>query len=264
METNSVRAQAYIDEQAIHGRYHVPTDDVIAAVRGNVPAVRAQLRRLKQRGVIAEPVRGFLVIVPYEYRQLGCLPAEQFVPQLMARRNEPYYFGLLTAAQHYGAAHQRPQTTQVIVRKHREAIECGKVRVEFIARGDLENMPVVDSNTPRGVARFSTPEVTALELVGYPKHAGGLSNAATVLSELAEEIDGAKLIEAAKRSPISWSQRLGYLWELLEQFALAEPLKPFVIEHARSYTPLRRAAGTAGHRVAPWKVIVNVEVEPDL
>jgi hypothetical protein len=53
--------------------------------------VRAQLRRLKEQGLIAEPVRGFLVIVPPEYRHLGCLPAEQFVPQLMAIAAEPYW-----------------------------------------------------------------------------------------------------------------------------------------------------------------------------
>ena len=144
---------------------------------------------------------------PPEYRRLGCLPAEQFVPQLMAFVYEPYYLALLTAAQRHGAAHQRSQVVQVMVRKNRAAIECGQVRVEFVARGDLDKMPVAEVNTPRGVVRFSTPEVTALELVGYPNHSGGLSNVATVVSELAEELDREKLVAAARLSPVSWSQR---------------------------------------------------------
>lgn len=259
-----MRAQEYINQQASSGRYHLAAQDIVTAVGASVPAVRAQLRRLKERGVIAEPARGFLVIVPYQYRQLGCLPAEQFVPQWMARMGEPYYFGLLTAAQQYGAAHQRPQATQVIVQKNRDSIECGKVRVDFIARSDLTKMPVRHINTPRGIARFSTPEVTALELVGYPGHGGGLSNVATVLSELTEEMNQEKLIAAAKLSPISWSQRLGFLLELLEQKELAEALKLFVAEHAKSYTPLRRAVRPTGSRSATWKVIANVDVEPDL
>ena len=143
----------------------------------------------------------------------------------MALANEPYYLALLTAAQRHGAAHQRPQVVQVMVRKNREAIECGKVRVEFIARGDLDKMPVAEVNTPRGVVRLSTPEVTALELVGYPKHSGGLSNVATVLTELAEEIDSENLVAVARLSPVSWSQRLGYLLELVGQDTLAEALK---------------------------------------
>ncbi len=185
------------------------------------------------------------------------------MPQLMAKMNEPYYLGLLTAAEHHGAAHQRPQTTQVMVRKNRRPIECGMVKVEFIARADLQAMPVVEINTPRGTVRIATAEVTALELAGYPNHAGGLSNVATVISELAEDIDPCRLIEVAAKSPLSWSQRLGYLLELVGQSSLARELQPFVKEHAQSYTPLRRSAGTAGRRVPEWKVIENVEVEPD-
>jgi hypothetical protein len=56
----------------------------------------------------------------------------------------------------------------------------------------------------------STPEATALDLVGYQHHAGSLSQVATVLAELAERID-AKALAKAATTPISWAQRLGYL-----------------------------------------------------
>lgn len=125
-------------------------------------------------------------------------------------------------------------------------------------------MPVKEGNTPRGVVRYSSPEVTALELVGYPNHAGGLNNVAAVLRELAEEIDAAKLPAAAELSPASCAQRLGYLLELIEQSALAQALRPFVAVNAQSDIPLRRSAGRAGPQLPTWKVIVNVEVEPDL
>jgi predicted transcriptional regulator of viral defense system len=226
--------------------------------------VRAQLRRLKEQGLISEPARSFHVIVPPEYRRLRCLPAEQFVDQLMNFWEEPYYLGLLSAAERHGAAHQRPQSCQVIVRKNRAALSCGEVRVEFIARGDLEKMPVATVNTLRGVLRYATPEVTALELVGYPNHAGGLSNVATIVGEMAESLDAAKLLEVARLSPVSWSQRLGYLFELVGFEDLSKALEPFVQEQAKSFTPLRRAAAIASaKRSAKWKLIVNAEVEPD-
>jgi hypothetical protein len=60
-------------------------------------------------------MRGFHVIVPPEYRSLGCLPPEQFAPALMETLGMPYYAGLLSAAQFHGAAHQRPQVFQVVV-----------------------------------------------------------------------------------------------------------------------------------------------------
>ncbi len=259
-----MRARKYIEELASNGRYHFGTDDALAAIGGSLVAVRAQLRRLKEQGLIAEPVRGFHVIVPPEYRRLGCAPPEQFVDQLMDRWGEPYYLGLLSAAERHGAAHQRPQSCQVIVRKNRPMISCGAVRVEFIARADLAKMPFVTFNTPRGVLRYATPEVTALELVGYPNRAGGLGNVATILGELAETISARKLLAVARLSPVGWSQRLGYLLERAGREGLANALESFVRVRARSYTPLRRAAAVvSAKRDARWKLIVNAEVEPD-
>jgi len=260
-----MRAEQYIDSLVASGRYHFTTAAAIDAIGGSDDAVRAKLRRLKQRGYIASPMRSFHVVVPPEHRPIGCLPAEHFIDQLMTYLGEPYYVALLSAAERHGAAHQRPQSLQVMVPKNRPALACGRVRVLFVARGDLERMPVSRFNTPRGYLRYSTPEVTALELMGYPQHAGGLNNVATVLAELAEEMDGGKLVEAAKLSPVGWSQRLGYLLALLHAADLAEALEPFVIDNANSYIPLRRSEDVAGAtRDARWKVIVNVEVDPDI
>jgi len=65
--------------------------------------------------------------------------------------------------------------------------------------------------TNSSVPHLLPPEVTAFDLAGYPHHAGGLDNAATVLSDLAESIDAAKLASITELSPVAWSQRLGYL-----------------------------------------------------
>jgi len=50
--------------------------------------------------------------------------------------------------------------------------------------------PVQNFNTRRGTLLVSSPEATALDLVGYAtRHAGGLIQVAGVLPELAERID---------------------------------------------------------------------------
>lgn len=260
-----MRAQEYIDSLAEAGRYHFSTAAAIEAMGGDDDAVRAQLRRLKAHGRIASPMRSFHVIVPPEYRRMGCLPGEHFLDQLMESLGEPYYIGLLSAAERHGAAHQRPQSLQVMVPRNRPSVACGQVLVQFIARGDMARMPVSTFKTPRGYLRYATPEVTALELVGYPQHAGGLHNVATVLAELSEELDVARLMEAAKLHPIGWCQRLGYLLDRVGDAAHANALAPLVHQHAHSYIPLRRSASTSGApRDGRWKVVVNVDVEPDL
>lgn len=257
-------ASDYVAELAARGRYHFTTGEAAAALGGSVPAVRASLRRLKAKGELADPHRGFHVIVPPEYRRLGCLPADQFVPQLMEHLGEPYYVALLSAAELHGAAHQRPQAFQVMVKTNRRALECGEVRVQFVARKDLEQTPVVEKNTPRGMLRVASPEPTALELVGYADRCGGLDNVASVIAELADTLNAEKLPAAARLAPIAWAQRLGYLLDVTEHRDLGDALAPTVKDLAHVFAPLVRARPKAGaERLERWKLVVNASVEPD-
>src|SRR5690606_8103201 len=126
------------------------SSDAARALDASRDAVKLALNRMRRKGEVASPVRGFYVIVPPEYRALGSLPADQFIPALMEHSGAPYYAGLLTAAQYHGAAHHRPQEFQVMVGKPRRAIVCGKVRVAFHVRKHVADVPVQKINTPRG------------------------------------------------------------------------------------------------------------------
>ena len=88
-------AARYIRDLQARGRYHFTTDEAVQALGGSVAATCAALRRLKEKGLVADPYRSFHVIVPPEYVGLRCLPADQFVPDLMQHLREPYYVALL-------------------------------------------------------------------------------------------------------------------------------------------------------------------------
>lgn len=129
----------------------------------------------------------------------------------------------------------------------------------------MSEIPTVQRNTLRGVLRVSTPEATAFDLAGYPGHAGGMSNVATVLAELAENMDAAKLLAETERSPLPWVQRLGYLLEHADAANLAAPLAEHVASRAREYVPLRpRKSVARASRDSRWRLLVNEEVEADL
>ena len=228
-------------------------------------ATKLALYRLSRQNMIAQPARGFYVIVPPEYRALGCLPPDQFIPALMGRVNQPYYAGLLSAAQYHGAAHHRPQEFQVLLERARRPISCGQVRAKFIVRKHLRQVPVQCLKTPRGLMRTSTPEATAVDLVGYYDRVGGLDQVATVLLELAERIDPQKLLTAAQSVPITWAQRLGYL---LDSAGAREPtryVRAYVKANARQSVPLLPGKiCKEAQRDANWRILVNVEIEPDL
>lgn len=258
-------AASYIDDLQMNGRLVFTTDDAARALGKSQPAVRAQLRRLESKGHIAHPYRGFHVVVPPRYRRLGCLPPEQFIPQLMQHIGEPYYVALLSAAAYHGAAHQAPMVFQVMVSRSRRSLRCGGVRVDFVTRRDMDDTPVIERDTPAKPLRVASPAATAVELVGYPERCGFLDNVATVLAELAELVDGDDLEAEARRAPVAWVQRLGYLLVRVEEDGLAARLDPILSSRNAFTVPLAAWLAKEGTpRDSRWRVAVNTEVEPDL
>ncbi|MEX2523712.1 MAG: type IV toxin-antitoxin system AbiEi family antitoxin [Gammaproteobacteria bacterium] len=263
-ESEISSARELITGLAAEGRYHFTSEEARSALGVSPAAAKLAVNRLARQGLVASPARGFYVILPPEYRRLGCLPAEQFIPALMERLNLHYYAGLLSAAQYYGAAHQRPQEFQVILARNRRPIQCGAVRVSFIARKRLTEVPVRGFNTPRGIISVSTVEATAVDLVGYEHHTGGLNQVATVLSELAEQVDPQRLVAAAETAPVPWAQRLGYLMERVGAANSVVPLKAYVRSKARNTTYLLPAGPRRNVNRSPdWKLYVNADVESE-
>ncbi|MCE2519883.1 MAG: type IV toxin-antitoxin system AbiEi family antitoxin [Alphaproteobacteria bacterium] len=262
--STSPRARDLIGDLAARGRYHFTSSEVRSTIGVSEAATRQALSRLAAKGEIASPARGFYVIVPPEYRRLGCLPADHFIPALMEHRSTRYYVGLLSAAQYHGAAHHRPQEFQVVVERNRPAIVCGVVRVAFAARRNLAGVPVERFNNPRGTVVVSTVEATAIDLVGYMHRAGGLDRVAGVLSELGEDMDPERLVEASKSASIRWAQRLGYLLEHVGAADGVVPLKEHVRQRARNYTTLLPSADAIGApRSKDWRLLVNASIEAD-
>ena len=250
---------------ASEGRSCFSFDDLKQTVDSSSEALKSALRRSLKKGEIAMPQRGFYVILPPEYRSIGCRPAEQFIPDLMAHLGEVYYAGLLSAAEYHGAAHHRPQVFQVIVAKPRRPIKCGRVRVEFLVRKNADAIPTQPRNTPSGVLKLSTPEATAFDLVGYFKQCGWLDNVATVLVELVEKINPEKLVRAAELSPIAWGQRLGYLLEKVGTPEIWQPLAEYVADRAPVRTPLLPSASIKGAKLnSRWRIFINTEVEAEI
>ena len=258
---HQLHAKDYISDLATSGRYHFHSSEARSALGVSADAIKLALNRLTRKNMVAQPARGFYVIVPPEYRSLVCLPADQFIPALMKWLNQPYYAGLLSAAQYRGAAHHRPQEFQVLLERARRPISCGQVRVTFIVRKHLQQVPCQDINTPRGQIRVSTPEATALDLVGYYRRAGGLEQVANILSELVEQIDPQRLLAVARNAPITWVQRLGYLLELADSGEQANTLRPYVKANARQTIQLLPGfSGKKSQRDVNWKVLVNVDI----
>lgn len=254
---------AFLDALQGSGRYTFTRAEAARALGLSDVALKNALWRLARTGRAASPRRGFYVIVPPEYRVAGSLPAAWFIRDLMDYLRRPYYVGLLTAASLHGAAHQAPQEFQIVTDHPLGVIEIGRVRIRFVKKVHLSRTPTIGVKTPTGEMRISTPEATALDLVRYPEHCGGLSNVATVFQELAERLDGGELMRVVEADgEVAYAQRLGYLPDRVGRQEVARALAEWVQARAPRVTPLSSGAPMTGaQRDARWRVAVNEEVD---
>jgi predicted transcriptional regulator of viral defense system len=235
---------AFVDELQTQGRYTFTRADAADADKFSDIALEAALRRLRRRGRIASPRRGFYVLVPLEYRVAECPPASWFIDDLMRFFNQPYYVGLLSAAAIHGAAHQQPMVFQIVTDRPMRPARAG---------------------TETGSMRVSTPEATAFDLVRFAPVAGRLNNVATVLSELAEKLEAKALAKIARYYSVPDVQRTGYLLEMLGEQDLAKPLTDWLA--TRRYRPILLAPGKTIAKTPAdprWRVIPNEKLEMDL
>ncbi len=256
---------AWIESLPADGRYTFTRRDAEAAAGGSPVAVQSALRRLKKKGRIVSPRRGFYVLVPPEYRAAGSPPASWFIDDLMLYCGCEYYVGLLSAAALHGAAHQQPMVFQVLTDRLSARMGAGRVVIDARKSRSVGRSPITRVQTETGTMAISTPEATALDLVRFPRVAGYWNNVATVLAELAESMDPGQLLEDAELGQLPDAQRLGYLLDLLDQEQLAGPLAEWLARRRTTVVRLRTdKAGDREHIDPRWRLVPNEEVEPDL
>ena len=183
---------------------------------------------------------------------------------MMRHLDVPYYVGWLTAAALHGASHHAPQVFQVAVNRHVADRQVGRTRFRFATREDAPVLPVITRTTRSGVARVSTPEVTALDLASDLALAGGIDNAATVILGLAEDsLDVVTLAGLSPLFPAAAVRRTGWI---LETIGERDDLQPLA-DAARLRTEATSFLSTAGPRNGTtdrrWSLRINADVEAE-
>lgn len=243
-----------------------PASEALKSVGITKIALQSSLRRLKTKNEIASPLKSFFIIIPPEYRSLGALPPEEFIDDLLRHLKLPYYVGLLSAAQYYGAAHQKPQSLQVMIPKPRRAILVGRVKVVFVTKSDASQAPTRQFNTPRGFIRVATPEVLAVDLVTFSHQSGGISEAYNILSELSESLklkEFAKAIQHVKKTPPL--QRLGYFFESLGLLDFAQACEAKLKKHpyVRKAKLDPQSPSIRATLNEKWNLLINIDLEAE-
>ena len=179
----------YIREREIRGRVTFTIDDVRQAVNLSDNSLVTELQRQVARGRICIPYRGFYVIIPPQYALKGVVPPTYYIDNLMSAVRKPYYLCLLSAAEFYGASHQRAMQTQVMTIAPRLRPSKMNNLLNWNYRQLIPSELLIKKNAEMGVILYSSAELTAIDLVQFASHVGGYQRAATVLAELMESVD---------------------------------------------------------------------------
>jgi predicted transcriptional regulator of viral defense system len=174
-----------------------------------------------------------------------------------------YYVGLLSAADHWGAAHHKPQILQVMTAKRHHLKRLHKLGMRFLFKKDFSEIGVVSAKASFGFFKISSPELTALDVVSYRSASGGFNNVCLVVRDLIDEMKEKLLMACCKKYGIMSSvQRLGYM---MEQYGASKELIDPLREWVRKQRPLPIPLITPQKRKGPihkdWQIIENGEVE---
>jgi len=257
------RARAYVEGLLARGRHTFTRTEAEAALKSSSVAAYHSLRRLRKRGWLAMPRRGFYLIVDPEHSRMGVLPPASWIADLMRFHGARYYVGLLSAAALHGAAQQQPQEFQVVAGTVLRPLVVGRARIVFFFRRRMEVAATEQVRTSSGDIPVSTPEMTAYDLVRYRHGAGSLDHVATVLAELAERLDSRKLLAVAKRAE-EWPviQRLGYLLDRVGHPGLSRGLAGIVRARRPGVARLDpQGSGAVSKHNAKWNIQVNAAIE---
>ena len=260
----------WINQQLAKGKFSF----TLRYLRGDIPdksedSIKLALKRLVDKKKIISMSKGFYIIIPPAYQNLGILPPAIFMDDLMEYLNRPYYISLLSAASLYGAAHQQPQVYFVCTSlpSMRDTNKKG-IHIKYVSKRNFPDSFIVQKKTESGYVNVSEPILTCIDLINYHKTIGGFNRLVTVINELSEEINKnqitSDILHLASNADI---QRLGYLWEYeCNQAELADVLFNMLKEsshYMKTYKLNSTKVLQKKNIKNRWKINVNTKIEID-
>lgn len=249
------------------GRYAFSIDDLKTAVPKSIKNLRKDIDRLREKGEILNIRREFYTIIPDEYRNMGAVPVEFYIDELMLYLNKQYYVGLFSAAMFLGAAHQQPQEFFVISPFPKpRMVQGSNLLINFITKRKFPVYGIENRKTDTGYFMISGPELTFLDLIYFEQIMGGFNRIITILQELSENISQSRMKEVLQNDfPLSTIQRAGYISEqVLTNNKLATLFENKLIKKNTQLIYLKPSGEKNGLLNQKWKIMVNNQIEGDI
>lgn len=261
-----VRAPDLADWVLARGQRAFTNRDIAQLLDVPPDQVRRRLAAPRSRGEWVSPSRGLWIAVPSEYRLWGAPPAIDLIDSLMRHLDVDYYVGWLSAAALYGASHQAAQVFQVATSSPVRDRQVGRSALRFYRRTHVGHVQTRQHTVATGYVPVSTVATTMLDIAADVMNAGGISNAATVIVELAEhnDFDVADVVALAPSYPAAATRRIGWVLTRFGDRNDLEPLRQYAREATETPSRLNPVLQASGPVDDSWLIYVNdaeIEVE---
>ncbi|MCK5882325.1 MAG: hypothetical protein KAG61_01445 [Bacteriovoracaceae bacterium] len=258
----------YLDEIVKQSRFYFTIDEICQELSLKRSSVSVSLSRLAKKDKVQMIRKGFGIITG---NTLGTLHPVNFIDAMMKYLDAKYYVGLLNAASYKGASHQAVMNYTVVADKKVRPIRLKGLKIEFVTKSYFEEIVEIErASSTYGYFNISSPELTAVDLISFPRRSGYWNNIATVLEDLLDEIDIEKLamICSKKRIPTAVVQRLGYLLDIvLSEEEKAEHILRVIEDRRPSKILLAPSNKNGDLSQIPyskkWMILENTTVELD-
>ncbi len=274
-DSGMVTIDQYLDEHLARGRAYFTRGEAQAALGLGAHPLSVALLRQSKKGRLANPRRGFYLILRPEDRTLGAPDPVRWIDPLMQSLKLDYRVTLLRAAAFHGSSHQAAMVFQVIVPRQVRAFEVGRQRVEFIYQSPSAFRQVNRSDwlgsikSEAGFAKVAGLELTLLDCARYFHKAAGINGLAQIAQDLGGNASADVLTSIAAHYENSSVRRLGYLLERAGHLQQADALRPFARKAKTlvlldpSVKPLVEGVSDLREKVPDWHLIINEHVEVD-
>lgn len=270
-----ISLEQYMEDRLAQGRAYFRREEALAALGVAPAALNMALLRQARKHRLANPRRGFYLILRPEDRTIGVPDPTHWIDPLMEYTQVDYRIALLRAAAFHGAAHQAVMVFQVIVPRQMRSFEIGRHRVEFVyqnpaAFAEVNRAGWLDSlKSEAGFAKVAGIELTLLDCARYFHKAGGISGMAQIVKDLGGRARPRELASLAGYYENTSVRRLGYVLERMRHMRQADALQPFARKAKTaalldpSVKPLSVEASQLHEKESQWRLIINAPVEPD-
>ena len=239
--------------------------EIIALLGGTAKAADHVIESLRRKGWLERATWGEYLLVPPEQG-----PDALGDSNLLARASriaDPYYIGFATAATHYGLTTQHRNIIFVVTPVRLRAREVGASRVRIVNPSEKKFFGFEPVDVLGYTVMISDREKTTIDCIDRTELAGGVGEAATILTTASRRIEWAKAGDYLQRIDSgALARRFGWLVDHVKADMPSEIRQRLMRLASRSG---RARLGPPHHHTVQdamgydktWRIFVNVTPE---